>query len=614
MRYVMFMLFSIGMLANNPIEPKLTKTAATVFLDGAQITAETQFQLKKGSNKIVIRNLSTQVDANSIQVSGLEEHLSLQSIQFKIDYLKEVENTAKIESLEAQIDQLKDKIARLHSKRDGLDNEESLLQQNKNNLLANEAIDINKFKAYAAYYNSRTEAIENALYDVKKQITENNTSLQEYQNELRKIKQPKSEHRGEIHFKIYSEKNSNAKLEIAYMVRDAGWYPSYELRASNIDAPISFLYKANVYQHTGEDWSDIDLKLSTGDPSLRQDPPVISPLFLNFNQRNQTYQNNKYSHLSYNPNVKEVRGRVQDQSGLPLPGVDVSVIGQNRGTQTDFDGKYSISVGNGKAIRFNYLGFSAEEIPIHSSQMNITMQEDTGNLDEVIVSAYRSSEKVVEDAEAAPPARVERQEAFTTIVFTLPGKQQVASTTEATAFEIDQQDLEAEFNYYAAPVLDTKAYLKATLKNWEDLDIYPGEASIYFEGTYAGTTFLNPDTVDEELKISLGADPSIAIERNRLDDTKGKNFFGSNRIVARAYEIKVKNNKNKPITVKIEDRIPVSRDKEIKVSEIEYGAAEMNENTGILTWEFDVQPAENKTNSFSFEVKYPKDKQVNLGF
>jgi TonB-linked SusC/RagA family outer membrane protein len=85
---------------------------------------------------------------------------------------------------------------------------------------------------------------------------------------------------------------------------------------------------------------------------------------------------------------KNVSGTVTDQSGLPLPGVSVLVVGTTNGTQTDFDGNYSITASTGQVLRFSYIGQKTVERTLGaSSVLNITMEEDTQALEEVVVTA-----------------------------------------------------------------------------------------------------------------------------------------------------------------------------------------------------------------------------------
>jgi len=85
---------------------------------------------------------------------------------------------------------------------------------------------------------------------------------------------------------------------------------------------------------------------------------------------------------------KTISGTVSDESGLPLPGVNIIVKGTTRGTQTDFDGNYSINASTGDVLSFSYLGLKSQEITIGASNtINVTMQEDAATLDEVVVTA-----------------------------------------------------------------------------------------------------------------------------------------------------------------------------------------------------------------------------------
>ena len=85
---------------------------------------------------------------------------------------------------------------------------------------------------------------------------------------------------------------------------------------------------------------------------------------------------------------KTITGTVQDQSGLPLPGVTVLVKGTTNGTQTDFDGIFSLNVNVGETISFSYIGFKTQEVIVaNADTINIQLVEDASALDEVVVTA-----------------------------------------------------------------------------------------------------------------------------------------------------------------------------------------------------------------------------------
>ncbi|AZQ58989.1 SusC/RagA family TonB-linked outer membrane protein [Maribacter sp. MJ134] len=92
-------------------------------------------------------------------------------------------------------------------------------------------------------------------------------------------------------------------------------------------------------------------------------------------------------HLSF-AQEKTVTGTVTDQDGLPLPGVNIVVEGTTNGTQTDFDGNYSISASQGQTLLFTYIGQKAMRQAVGSGNtVNVQMTEDAQALEEVVVTA-----------------------------------------------------------------------------------------------------------------------------------------------------------------------------------------------------------------------------------
>tara|TARA_R110002096_G_scaffold111394_1_gene243137 strand:- start:31476 stop:34430 length:2955 start_codon:yes stop_codon:yes gene_type:complete len=91
---------------------------------------------------------------------------------------------------------------------------------------------------------------------------------------------------------------------------------------------------------------------------------------------------------------KSITGNVTDLSGIPLPGVNVIVKGTKKGTSTDFDGNYTISVAAGQTLTFSYVGFKRKEVVVGSSSVyNLKMETDNAQLNEVIVVGYGSQKK-----------------------------------------------------------------------------------------------------------------------------------------------------------------------------------------------------------------------------
>ncbi|MFL1895743.1 SusC/RagA family TonB-linked outer membrane protein [Aquimarina sp. 2-A2] len=85
---------------------------------------------------------------------------------------------------------------------------------------------------------------------------------------------------------------------------------------------------------------------------------------------------------------KTVTGKVTDDSGLPLPGVNIIVKNTSTGTQTDFDGLYTISASEGSTLVFSYLGFADKEVAVSSdATINVQLEASAAELEEVVVTA-----------------------------------------------------------------------------------------------------------------------------------------------------------------------------------------------------------------------------------
>lgn len=93
-------------------------------------------------------------------------------------------------------------------------------------------------------------------------------------------------------------------------------------------------------------------------------------------------------------NKQTVTGRVVDANGEPLIGVRVMVKGTSEGAITDIDGNYSLKAKRGDVLTFNYVGFKTVEVPVTSTVHNVTMQEDSELLQEVVVVGYGAQKKV----------------------------------------------------------------------------------------------------------------------------------------------------------------------------------------------------------------------------
>ncbi|WP_191858806.1 SusC/RagA family TonB-linked outer membrane protein [Hanstruepera ponticola] len=105
---------------------------------------------------------------------------------------------------------------------------------------------------------------------------------------------------------------------------------------------------------------------------------------------------------------KSITGTVSDESGLPLPGVNIIVKGTTNGTQTDFDGNYTLTVNQGDVLQISYLGYTSLEQTVGTNNViNVSLEPDVTAIDEVVITALGIKRKPKELAYATTELKKE---------------------------------------------------------------------------------------------------------------------------------------------------------------------------------------------------------------
>lgn len=168
----------------------------------------------------------------------------------------------------------------------------------------------------------------------------------------------------------------------------------------------------------------------------------------------------------------------------------------------------------------------------------------------------------------------------------------------------------ATYKHYAVPKLEKEAFLLAELNDYSQYNLLRGEANIIFEGMYIGKTFIDPNQTTDTLRLSMGRDKKVSIKREKVADKSGSKFLSSYKEQTFTYDITVRNNKKEAVELMLKDQYPISTDKEIEVELLKDDGANVNTETGILTWELKLKPGETKKVRISYKVRYPKDKVI----
>lgn len=198
----------------------------------------------------------------------------------------------------------------------------------------------------------------------------------------------------------------------------------------------------------------------------------------------------------------------------------------------------------------------------------------------------------------------------TTVEFALDAPFSVPCDGMAHTVGIKTHSVPATFKHYCTPKLDKDAFLYARTTGWEDLNLIPGQANVFFEGTFVGQSLLNVQSTADTLDVSLGRDKGVVVERIRRKRSDDKAAIGGKRTINVGFDISVRNTKGSAVDIEVRDQHPLSPRSEIEVKLEEKGSANVNDQTGQLTWNVRVEPKSTTKLGFAYSVKHPKDMPV----
>ncbi|MCB0401424.1 MAG: mucoidy inhibitor MuiA family protein [Flavobacteriales bacterium] len=520
----------------------------TVFLNGAQVFRKAKVTLKKGISEIVFDSISSGIDANSIQVKGKGNYIILDT-KYKVVHPNANPTPPEIpQEILAKIRMITDSLDMINFDLEEVRYKKDVLELEKQLLTGNKSM---KSDSLAL--------LKDALSFYREKYNDINATLiavkkQEYL--LNKKKTGIEKRLNKIH------ENNNKK----YLAKAA--YPKYQIVVTvSADAPAYGSLDVN-YLVTNASWSP--------KYDLRADG-VNSPV-----------------ELTYKANVYQNSGENWDDVLLTLSTNNPYKSKVKPILPVWYLNYYNPTVNYKRRYNDDYqLGRAAQ--PLKSTEMEMLSDKEE-DLDPAQTSAYYAS----------------MNENMTNIEFSLSIPYSIPSDGQNHLVAIKNEQLDAKYQYYMVPKLDKDAFLVADVRGFEELNLLPAEANVYFEGTYIGNTMLNPNVTGDSLAITLGRDERLSINRKLLKQEEKEKFLGDSKIKYFTYELTVKNNRINDVDIIIEDQIPMSTLDDIKVGLLSSEKAKYVEGTGMLTWSFKLPAKENKTMKFKYSVQYDKDKQLAL--
>ncbi len=364
-----------------------------------------------------------------------------------------------------------------------------------------------------------------------------------------------------------------AAIHLNYLVDSANWSPAYNVRLSADGKTASVEYLAEVNQTSGEDWSGVQLTLSTVTPAMNARSPLLVPFWIALRGAPKKAPSGKSA----------AQGYAQRQ---------ITLFGGQRAY---------VNVWN-----------------VASAPKS--QEEASWNINRLAAENQRLELNVDADAVTAGARALRSVQEGLAVSYPMPGKMNLASRSDRQLIQIKKLKLPATTYYRAIPLLSSYVYHVAEVKNDSALPLLEGPYSSYLGGEFVGRGRLRLVARGQKAIIGFGVDTQLRCSRE-LTEKSDKVSWGT-RVQAFHYRLRLQNYKDGPVSVRLLDRIPATKGEDLKVALGRMKDALSTDQVylrdhrprGILRWDI-VLPARATGATardviYTFEMKYAKDKHI----
>ncbi|MBS1636852.1 MAG: mucoidy inhibitor MuiA family protein [Bacteroidetes bacterium] len=535
--------------ADNEKNVKTKPEKVTVYLAGAQVFRNSPVTLAQGMNQVVFEGLENDIDPGSIQAGG-NGNFIITEVQHLVKYpeLEKLKNTGDVK-YQKIIRQLNDSLTEIGYTEEELKNKMDVLNTERNVLL--------NYRLYKGESKKDTLAfLKDGLVFLREKLFNINAEMLKLKKESQKV----AATRARINERLQEINNdlgaSNSTVDISK--------PNYCVVISVLaDAAGTGTVNVNYFVNSAGWTPNYDLRTSG----------IESPVKLTY--KAMVHQNTGIDWTS----VKLTLSTANPHQSLTLPELGTWYIDQV------YYPKKQVKDKKREALSYNAPTTAAAN---GASGGMADMEKEAGYAYE-----YTTVDENVIQAEFEIK-----------LPYTIPGD------NKEHYVAVLSKDLDTKYMYKAIPKLDQNVYLTARIVNWEDLNLLPGEAKIFYDGTYIGETALNTGGVEDTLVLSLGADKNVAIKRTKVKDKNKEKILDNDKVYYSTYEIVVRNGNSKNIDIMVEDQLPLSRNKSVVIEKTDISGASYDELSGKLSWKQTIKTKDTKKLSFSYTVRAPKDMPI----
>ena len=396
-----------------------------------------------------------------------------------------------------------------------------------------------------------------------------------------------------------------AKVRLNYLVNGASWSPSYNLRSEGKGGEVTVEYQASIQQLSGEDWSSVQMTLSTATPSLLANGPTLQPLAIALAAPSEGAKAgnaaaiDEFRDKSYAIAKKELASRLAQAENFRN-------MSSNAPAQSQ-----AATGGAGGQISAHFFAQQLEQ------DRGINDLAKQGQLLDLVTNEKfdRKAGKATETVTATNDGGGEEG---VSVVYKVSARTTLPSRSDQQLIQIARITCPTELTKVATPVLTPNIFNQARITNGGDLVLLSGPYAAYLNGEFVGHGRVPTVSAGESFIAGFGIDSSLRAARELVERTES--IEGGNRVIEFTYRLTMENFGRDAATLRLADRVPQPKGKDIKMTLLTTGreltkdpAYEQSERKlGILKWDVPVPPGSSGTKALAVEYKFKLeyDKQM----
>lgn len=592
-------------------------SAVTVYQGQALVTREVVLDKAGGLTEVVVTNLPDRVLPGSLYAEPVDG-VVVRSVRY---HLRPVEQDIRqeVRELDNEIQAAQDKLAANERRRQLLGERTEYLKKMEGFTTGTANLELKSGVLNAETLKSLTEFVFQQRTEIAEQQLTSQLEERELKQQLEVLQRRRNAItqgsaktvREAVVFADLGEEGPK-KLRLTYLVADATWSPSYNLRADAGEGRVVVEYNASIQQRSGEDWTDVAMSLSTASPSLISTAPSLEPLAIRLAPPTPEQQEAVRDYYATKERLMEEQRKLANFRNS----AGNFVQAENQMSQTVDD-----------LFAADALHANAPALQQRAAQGGFAGMYDfdgNGTLADKGLNTFGRQMQILEfNGRPATRGKAARTPANTqgiSVSYSLTGKTSLPSRADRQLIQIASLPLESDFYRIATPVLTEYVYKEAKLANTTDMVLLAGPSATFLGGEFVGRGAVPTVSIGESFTIGLGIDTSLRAGRELVD--KSNRTQGGNRVVDFTYELTIENFGDQEVDVRLFDRLPKPENDDIKVtlvkSDEEISADEEyqqnDRKNGILRWDLHAPAGSTglKQTTLSYTLQIEHDRQLQI--